>query len=133
MDPALVAAIIEVESHFDPHAVSRVGAVGLMQIMPSTGEWIADRLGVEPYVEDDLCDPAVNLRFGCYYLSYLASTFDDLWQIIAAYNAGEGVVMGWNARGVTVETIPYPETARYVRRVTDAIPRYRSKKFRSFD
>ena len=121
--PALVFAICETESHFDPRAVSPVGAVGLMQIMPSTGEWIASRLGID-YESDMLFDPLLNLRFGTFYLSYLSASFSEKWQVVAAYNAGEGVVRGWIEEGITETTIPYRETFVYVRRVNRVLARY---------
>ena len=133
MEPALVFALAEVESHFNPQAVSPVGAVGIMQIMPATGDWIAGLLGMNNYKEKDLLDPVVNLRFGAYYLAYLKSLFSEEWQVVVAYNAGETVVRSWIAEGVTPESIPYPETSAYLIKVKRALSRYRSKKYAGFD
>ena len=103
VDPHLVRAIITVESNFDPRAVSRAGAQGLMQLMPDT----AARYRVE-----DPFDPHANLEGGIRYLRDLLRLFpSDLRHVLAAYNAGEGAVQQYG--GIP----PYPETQRYVERV----------------
>jgi soluble lytic murein transglycosylase-like protein len=103
VDGLLVAAIIEAESRFRPHAVSPKGAMGLMQILPSTG-------GI--YGTPDLLDPYTNLEAGTRYLSWLLREFDgDLERVLAAYNAGPATVIRYN--GVP----PYRETRQYVRKV----------------
>ena len=103
VDPHLVQAIITVESNFDPHAVSRAGAQGLMQLMPDTA--------VRYRVEDPF-DPHANLEGGIRYLRDLLRLFPgDLRHVLAAYNAGEGAVQQYG--GIP----PYPETQRYVERV----------------
>jgi soluble lytic murein transglycosylase-like protein len=103
VDPHLVRAIITVESNFDPHAVSRSGAQGLMQLMPDT----AARYRVE-----DPFDPQANIEGGIRYLRDLLRLFpSDLRHVLAAYNAGEGAVQQYG--GIP----PYPETQRYVERV----------------
>lgn len=103
VDPHLVQAIITVESNFDPHAVSRAGAQGLMQLMPDT----AARYRVE-----DPFDPYANIEGGIRYLRDLLRLFpSDLRHVLAAYNAGEGTVQQYG--GIP----PYPETQRYVERV----------------
>src|SRR5215470_3709457 len=103
VDPHLVRAIITVESNFDPHAVSRAGAQGLMQLMPDT----AARYRVE-----DPFDPHANIEGGIRYLRDLLRLFpSDLRYVLAAYNAGEGAVQQYG--GIP----PYPETQRYVERV----------------
>ena len=103
VDPHLVQAIIRVESNFDPHAVSRAGAQGLMQLMPDT----AARYRVE-----DPFDPQANIEGGIRYLRDLLRLFpSDLRHVLAAYNAGEGAVQQYGGMP------PYPETQRYVERV----------------
>ncbi len=106
MDPALVKAVISTESGWNPHAVSRKGAVGLMQLIPET----AQRFGVgNPY------DPAQNVEAGTTYLKSLLDRYDgDLSKSLAAYNAGEGAVD--RSGGVPA----YRETRQYVQKVTDA-------------
>ena len=103
VDPHLVRAIITLESNFDPHAVSRAGAQGLMQLMPDT----AARYRVE-----DPFDPHANIEGGIRYLRDLLRLFpSDVRHVLAAYNAGEGAVQQYG--GIP----PYPETQRYVERV----------------
>ena len=134
VEPALCFAIAETESHFNPQAKSAAGAIGIMQIMPKTAEWIAEQLDFEKYVIEDLYDVEVNLRFGIWYLSYLSVLFSSQWEVIAAYNAGEGKVKSWiEEEGVTRESIPFTETAEYVDKVERAIDRFRRKKYAAFD
>ena len=104
-----------------------------MQIMPQTGEWIAKELSLEQYTSDDLYLPEINIAFGAYYLSYLYKRFEEEWCVFAAYNAGEGVVRGWLTDGISRETIPYPETKEYVRRVENARNRYKKKNIAAFN
>lgn len=124
IDPLLVAAVIRVESKFRPDAVSAKGAVGLMQIMPETGKWIADRLNLEDVSATNLSAPAVNIRLGTWYLSDLSREFDgDLAVVLAAYNGGRGKVRQWLASERwgggyhEIENIPFAETREFVRRV----------------
>ena len=131
IDPCLLAALVYCESSFRPDAVSSVGAVGLMQIMPSTAEWIAQKLG-EAYDEQLLYDPAVNIRYGCWYLNYLEQRFDgDLTKVTAAYHAGGGQVDQWledpavSSDGSTLENIPSQVTAAYVEKVAQVLEHYK--------
>ena len=105
LNPALLAAVARAESAFDPRAVSRKGARGLMQLMPAT----ARRFGLRGA---EVFEPAKNLDAGARYLSWLAERFDgDLARVLAAYNAGEGTVERY--RGVP----PFRETRTYLRRI----------------
>lgn len=125
VDPYLVAAVAKAESGFDPAAVSSAGAVGLMQIMPDTAEWIQQQPKWKGGSVSDLTDPAANLEMGAYYLAFLDELFDgDLPSTLAAYNAGQGTVSGWLTRpgadgaGVLESAdIPFAETREFVRRV----------------
>lgn len=124
LDPLLVAAVVRVESRFHPGAVSSVGARGLMQVLPGTGEWVAGRIGLEPFRADLLYDPEVNLAIGTWYLAYLQDEFGGrLPAALAAYNAGRETVRRWLAAGEwdgearTLGRVPYPETRRFVRLV----------------
>ena len=121
IDPFLVAAVIKNESEFKPGAVSPVGAIGMMQIMPETGEWIAKQMGLEGYSIDSLYNPGINIRMGCWYLSELKYEFkDNLLLMMMAYNAGRGNTHGWmSANGWDytfgeINRIPYPESRNYV-------------------
>lgn len=112
VEPSLALAVIWTESKYRPNAVSRSGAKGLMQLMPSTAEWLSDELG-EEYSDEKLFEPEYNLRLGIYYLSYLQGRFDGDY-ILAAYNAGEGNVKLWLESGGEVK---FPETRDYIKKV----------------
>lgn len=106
VDPALVAAIVQVESGFNPKAFSEKGAVGLMQVLPET----AMLVGVPSHH-----DPEANLRAGCRYLRLLFEDFGgDVELVLAAYNAGPGAV--YKSGGIP----PYRETQTFVQRVKEA-------------
>jgi len=138
LDPLLVAAIIHVESKFDPQAVSRKGALGLMQIMPSTAAWIAYQLHVTGFYTEMLFDPEVNIKFGTWYMANLGQEFGDrLEVVVVAYNAGRGNVKEWLTEGIWSGefadrgSIPFPESRQFLLRVRTAhaayIRLYRSK------
>ena len=103
LDRNLVHAVVRVESAYDPYAVSRAGAVGLMQLMPAT----AKRYGVR-----DSRNPTQNVRAGVLHLRNLIQQFNDVVLALAAYNAGENAVIGYGYK-----VPPYPETQDYVRKV----------------
>lgn len=131
VDPLLVAAVIRVESKFNPEAVSRKGAIGLMQIMPSTAEWIAGQLGVSDFSEEMLFDADLNIRFGSWYLSNLSDEFDGrLEVVIASYNGGRGHVKLWLEQGTwsgdyeDSSQIPFSETRNFLFRVWRAYQSY---------
>jgi soluble lytic murein transglycosylase len=124
LDPALVAAIIYEESRFRPDTVSRSGAVGLMQVLPSTAEEIADKTGGERFVLGDLSDPRINILYGSNYVRYLLDHFNGSQVMaVAAYNAGLRAVDGWAARAqhygdaFTLDDVAFAETRDYVREV----------------
>jgi len=122
---SLLLAVANAESAFSPDAVSSAGAVGMMQVMPATARWIAERAGL-PYTDEMLYDPSYNVRIAARYLGYLSARYEDVW-VYAAYNAGEGVVDAWIAQGVEVEAVPYEETRRYVRKVGKLRKRYEAR------
>ncbi len=123
LSPYLVFAVIKTESGFDCDAVSSAGAVGLMQIMPSTAKWLTGN-------NENLKDPNTNIKIGCLYLSYLQTKFLDLSSILAAYNAGPNKVNIWledekcSNDGITLRKTPYNETNNYIKRVTKAKKAY---------
>ncbi len=132
LDAALIAGVIYVESRFRDQT-SRAGAKGLMQILPSTADYIASKSGGTKFVQGDLASPQINIAYGSWYLRYLLQHYhgNDL-LAVAAYNAGEGKVDEWyrdaSASGEDFEVathIPFPETRDYVQRVFDARKRYR--------
>lgn len=121
IDPALVQAVVAVESGFDPHAVSDKGAVGLMQVLPGTAERYGVAADRRRSVADKLHDPALNVRIGTRYLRDLLARFDgDVALALAAYNAGEGAVARHANR-----IPPYDETRNYVMRVRQFYAIYR--------
>jgi len=130
LDPFLVKGLIQAESSFRSQVVSPVGASGLMQIMPSTGEWLAERMGIS-FEEGDLFNPAYNVRMGTYYLRLLLNMFEHQDTALAAYNAGMGNVRSWLEQerysydGETLHTIPFAETREYVQRVNHYMEIYR--------
>ncbi len=123
LDPLMVAAIAKAESNYRTDAVSRAGAVGLMQLMPKTADWTAGLYG-DVFCPDALFDPLVNLQLGCRYFSLLSERYDgNLTLALAAYNGGPGNVDRWLALGRwdgrlrNVRDIPFPETRQYVVKV----------------
>jgi soluble lytic murein transglycosylase-like protein len=88
LDPFLILSVIEVESEFSPKAVSPSGAIGLMQIMPETAEFIAAELGVSIDGAKSLYNPLTNVRFGIYYISFLVNRFKSIEWALAAYQSG---------------------------------------------
>jgi soluble lytic murein transglycosylase len=132
LDPSLIAGVIYVESRFRDQT-SIAGAKGLMQILPSTADYIARKSGGTSFRQGDLATPQINISYGSWYLRYLLEHYHGNELLaIAAYNAGEGKVDEWyrdaSARGEDFEAathIPFPETRNYVARVLDARERYR--------
>jgi len=114
IDPALLAAVIYQESKFSAHARSRSGAIGLMQLTPSTAKGIAMRTGGTAFRVSDLTDPAINIRYGSWYLHDLFAKYRSLRLVLAAYNAGQGNVDRWRAAGLGIQ---FPETRAYISRV----------------
>lgn len=118
-----IAAVIMAESSYDPGATSSVGAMGLMQIMPDTGQWIAGKYN-ETLAEGGLYDAATSIRYGAWYLGFLMDRYNgDMRCATAAYHAGQGTVDKWlddpaySADGITLTVIPYESTNTYVGRV----------------
>jgi len=100
LDPALVLAVMHVESRFDTFAVSEKDAMGLMQILPSTGAWLAPQVGVTWYGPQTLFDPEANVRIGVAYLRQLSDRYDGrIATALAAYNWGPGAIDRFIARG----------------------------------
>jgi soluble lytic murein transglycosylase len=114
LDPALMAAVIYQESKFDPRAKSSSGAIGLMQLTPSTAHGIAIRTGGSAFHTRDLYDADINIRYGAWYLHNLFSKYGSESLVLAAYNAGQGNVDRWRASG---QSIQFAETRAYVQRV----------------
>ena len=120
VDERLAYSVMKAESNFDPFAVSQKGAVGLMQIMPSTALSVCSELGMDGF---DLTNAEDNIRIGIYYLHYLGERFDQTDLVILAYNAGEGNVRNWlknpdySDDGKTLKHIPFQESAAYLEKI----------------
>ncbi len=124
LDPFLVAALVRQESEFNPGAISRANAVGLMQLLPSTGKKMARELRVHGYSLNMLTVPGANLQLGTRYFHQLLDKFDgNIEYALAAYNAGTDRVEDWKAAGnfrdvqEFVESIPFTETREYVQAI----------------
>lgn len=132
----MIYAVIKTESSFDSSAVSSKGAIGLMQMLPETFEWLTkdilrDHLGVGM-----LYDPETNIRYGTYYLSRLHDRFGDWDTALAAYNGGEGNVSQWltdpkysaDGQKLIIDNIPreFAETKNYVKKVNRALEKYKT-------
>ncbi len=120
----VIYAVINTESEFDPNAKSSAGAFGLMQMMPSTLNYLASDSHLDEDIEfEALSDPDVSIRYGTYYLRYLFDKFHKWSVVFAAYNAGEGRVSEWldepkySEDGETLKKIPIRETRNYVKKV----------------
>jgi soluble lytic murein transglycosylase-like protein len=132
VDPLWLLALMRQESHFHTTAVSPSGAVGLLQVMPSTGALIAHDLGIDDFAPRDLFEPVMSARFGAWYLSRLLDRFGgSLVLATAAYNAGPEAVSGWWGGGAAglemdafAELIPVDETREYVVKVMGWYGRY---------
>lgn len=133
VDPLLIASVIRTESKFRTEDISHAGAIGLMQLMPSSAQWIAQQMQAEDsasLTQNDatgkinLAQPEVNIRLGSWYIRYLEKRFNNN-QVaaIAAYNAGPKRVSEWLANGTwdgslnTINDIPVGETRHFVDRV----------------
>ena len=132
LDPTLIAGVIYVESRFRDQT-SHAGAKGLMQLMPSTADYIAEKSGGTRFVQGDLADPQINISYGSWYLRYLLQRYHGNEALaLAAYNAGEGKVDEWwraaaddGERFRVGAHIPFPETRAYVSKVLSARRSYR--------
>lgn len=143
IDPLLIAAIIRTESNYKPHLISNKQAVGLMQIMPTTAQWIVERGRYEAETIQHLAEPAVNIELGSWYVKWLIDRFTDgeagselnkdvISIVAASYNAGHNKVgewlkeSVWDGRYETRGDIPYGETRHYIKRVLYYYNKYKS-------
>ena len=124
LDPYLVASLIRQESEFNPVAVSRANAVGLMQLLPKTGKVVAHQVALKRYSPSQLYTPTVNLQLGTHYFRGMVDQFGGSFEhALAAYNAGSDRVVEWMGQGKYrdsaefVESIPFTETREYVQAI----------------
>ncbi|MFN2445990.1 MAG: transglycosylase SLT domain-containing protein [Vicinamibacterales bacterium] len=131
LDPYLVAALVAQESTFDPVIRSSANAIGLMQVLPSTGRHFARRLGIHSFSAMRLTEPETNVRIGTTYFRDLIAEFGGAHFALASYNAGEGRVRTWKAerpgleQDEFIDDIPFPETQNYVKRILGTAEDYR--------
>lgn len=133
LDPFVVAALMAQESTFDPKIRSAANAWGLMQILPSTGARVARQLNIQPFSTASLTQPEINVRLGTQYFSDLVRRYNgDVAAALAAYNAGENRVDRWLKerpgldRDEFVDSIPFPETQGYVKKILGTAEDYRT-------
>ena len=120
VDKSLIYGVIKTESNFDPEARSSAGALGLMQLMPDTFEWLQTYYKEEnSYTFEDLKDPAVSIDYGVELLSILSERYENEETMLCAYNGGLGNVDKWldnkeySDDGITLKVVPFPETDKY--------------------
>lgn len=123
LDPWLIISLIREESYFDENAKSRTNALGLMQLMPGTANFIVSKYNIKLPTAQDLTNPRVNLYLGCTYLKYLNERFNNPIHVVAAYNGGEGSVNKWIKANKNkdndefIENITFEETRNYVKKI----------------
>ena len=125
----VIYAVIRTESGFDSGAKSSAGALGLMQITPTTFDWMLSKTH-EGYETGMLYDPDTNIKYGTYLLSYLYLKYNNWENVFAAYNAGDSRVDGWLAdpeisKDGKLTDIPIEETKNYVKKVSSAVEKYK--------
>lgn len=132
LDPALIAGVIYAETKFAPHT-SSAGALGLMQLLPTTADYIAHLSGGVRFSTSDLATPKINVAYGSWYLRYLLDHYEgDEMLAVAAYNGGLANVDAWVAKAreegktLSVAEIPFPQTQAYVQKVMRAQVEYRA-------
>jgi soluble lytic murein transglycosylase len=131
LDPFLVAALVAQESTFDPVIRSSANAVGLMQVLPSTGRQFARKLKIPRYTPARLTDPETNVRLGTAIFADSLKKFGGVHFALAAYNAGDHRVAAWQRerpdmdQDVFIDDIPFPETQNYVKRILGTAEDYR--------
>ncbi len=119
----LIYAVIKCESGYQSDAVSSKGAIGLMQLLPTTYVWLAEKEDSTDIDENLLYSPETNIKYGTYYLNWLYSKYGSWETALAAYNAGHGRVDKWIQSGTytgEIDDIPYKETREYVKKVLRA-------------
>jgi len=131
LDPYLIAALMAQESTFDPAIKSHANAVGLMQVLPSTGSRYAKRIGLRRFRPAMLTQPDTNIRLGTAIFADLTQRFGGTHLALASYNAGDGAVARWVSerpglpKDEFIDDIPYPETQNYVRKIVGTAEDYR--------
>ena len=138
VEKELILAVIKSESNFRQDAESNVGAIGLMQVMPETFDWLQTH-HLMPHLDvGHLKDPKTNIKYGTYLLSILKKRYNSIVEVICAYNAGIGTVDKWlknshySCDGKVLKKIPYPDTAMYVKNVLECRRMYKFLYFKNY-
>lgn len=135
VEKELILSVIKSESNFRQDAQSNAGAIGLMQIMPDTFDWLQTHNLIEYKDVGHLKDPKTNIEYGTYLLSILQKRYATINEVICAYNAGIGTVDRWlkdkkySTDGKTLKSIPYPDTSAYVKNVLKSRTMYKNLYF----
>lgn len=135
VEKELILAIIKSESNFRQDAESKAGAIGLMQIMPETFEWLQTHKLVPLMDVGHLKDPKTNIKYGTYLLSILKKRYNTIVEVVCAYNAGIGTVDKWlrdekySNDGKILKKIPFPDTSVYVENVMESCRVYKNLYF----
>ncbi len=130
VDKAFVYAVIKVESNFDASASSDAGAIGLMQIIDDSFDWVKKKLGADDLIFEDMYTPEYSIRFGCYMLDYLYEKYGSVELAAAAYHSGMTTVDEWIEQGiidpenVDVDKIEGSKTQYYVKKILRAYEKY---------
>jgi soluble lytic murein transglycosylase len=129
IESSFTSAVIYEESRFRPNSSSEKGAIGLMQLLPETANYIAKKTDDTSFKIEDLIQAEKNIQYGCYYLNYLFVKYQDWDKVLAAYNAGEGNVDQWLNEGDY--QIKFNETRNFVERVKNSQEIYKKLYFKN--
>lgn len=130
IDENFVYAVIKVESNFEPYAKSNAGAIGLMQIIEDSFNWVSRKLDEDTLVFEDMYIPENSIRYGCYMLSYLYDKYNSYELVAAAYHSGMTTVDGWILDGTVDPSEPDigsfigDNTRHYVKKIMRAFDKY---------
>ncbi len=130
IDKAFVFAVIKTESNFDPSAVSDAGAIGLMQIIEDSFDWVSSKLGEDELTYEDMFTPEYSIMYGCYMLAFLYDRYGSYELAAAAYHSGIGEVDSWIEDGIVsldnpdIADFEGSNTRHYVRKIMKAYDKY---------
>lgn len=133
IDESFVYAVIKIESNFDQYAHSNAGAIGLMQIIEDSFNWVSGKLGEDDIEFEDMYIPDNSIRYGCYMLSYLYNKYESYELAAAAYHSGMTTVDSWIENGTVdpfepdVDCFIGDNTRHYVKKIMRAFDKYSNK------
>lgn len=137
IDSSFVYAVIRTESNFNPNAVSDAGAIGLMQIIEDSFDWVSKKLGHAELEFDDMFDPQYSIEYGCFMLGYLYNKYGSYELAAAAYHSGMGEVDGWISDSIIdpespdIESFLGSSTRHYCQKIMRAYEKYKETEERS--